>query len=432
MALPGVPEAEEDTLAKLSAEPGYTTAPWHLENTGQGIELEDGGGTPGVDIGWRTSVEHAKGDGIVVAVIDTGIELDHPDLAGAIWSNPGESCDSGVDGSATGFVDDCPGWNFVDDTSYVSTGDTLHSTHVSATIAASLSSGLTSGVAPEVTIMPLQGADGGSFPSSRIAAAVDYAVAQGADIINLSVASEPGAPASTAVTTAVEAADAAGVLLVASPGNDRADINTEPVWPASYAATYDNVIAVAATDRDDRLAGFLNQGSGTAEVAAPGDLNVQLRGSSSAGEAFGITLGTWADDGVYAVVEHDVTLGIDEATHPGQTGGAGQLPVPELSSDQLDQLATAQGVTLELSTNLPEGHYGLLAELPSSPDAATALFFEVSAPSPPGSGGEEPEEEDEEEQGGTSPPPTGSPLSPSSGPTSGGTVVTIPIEHQDG
>ena len=89
-------------------------------------------------------------------------------------------------------------------------------------------------------------------------------------------------------------------------------------------------------------------------------------------------------------------------------------------------------MTLELSTNLPEGHYGLLAELPSSPDAATALFFEVSAPSPPGSGGEEPEEEDEEEQGGTSPPPTGSPLSPSSGPTSGGTVVTIPIEYQDG
>jgi thermitase len=206
-----------------------------------------------------------RGDGAVVAVIDSGITADNPDLTNNLWQNPNE-VDDGIDNDNNGFVDDHFGadWVRMDGMPDDEEG---HGTHVAGTIAATANDGNPMvGVAPSAHIMALKFLDGtGSGNVGDAISAIDYAVKNGASVIN---ASWGGPDYSAALQDAIKRAGDAGVVFVAAAGNDSANNDTTPTYPAAY--NLPNELSVAATDAQGQLASFSNYGTGTVDVAAPG------------------------------------------------------------------------------------------------------------------------------------------------------------------
>jgi subtilisin family serine protease len=205
---------------------------------------------------------------VIVAVIDSGLDYLHPDLSPeSIWRNPKETL-NGRDDDGNGYVDDVIGWDFLDHDNdpFDFTG---HGTFVAGIIAATPKDGAgIRGVNPAVKIMSLRIMNAiGRYRSTRLSAAIYYAVANGARIINLSLAvSRPSAVEKRAVAYAVSK----GVLVIAAAGNDGKEVkNYSP-------AALDEVITVAATDPRDRRAGFSNFG-GAVDIAAPGVDILSLR-----------------------------------------------------------------------------------------------------------------------------------------------------------
>src|SRR5215208_5052955 len=200
--------------------------------------------------------------GVVVGVIDSGVDFSHHDLAGARWTNPPESCDAcrsnGVDDDHNGYVDDWRGWDFAngDNDPFDDNG---HGTHVAGTIGAVGDNGVgVAGVNWTVRLMPLKflGADGSGDAADAIRAVL-YADAMGADVTNNSWG---GGEYSQALADAIRTADSRGSLFVAAAGNSFSDNDLDPVYPAGYDAP--NVVSVAASDPDDDLAWFSNVGAG--------------------------------------------------------------------------------------------------------------------------------------------------------------------------
>ena len=238
---------------------------WGLHNTGQTINGRSG--TAGADIRGPEAWDFAQGSNtFVIAVIDTGVDYNHPDLAGNIWANPGEVAGNRLDDDDNGYVDDIRGWDFVDgDNDPVDVHG--HGTHVSGTIAAVGNNNLgVTGVCWRAKIMPLRAMDAfGSGTDANIIAAIGYAVNNGARVINASF----GAPDyDQAMYDALANANSAGVLFVAAAGNEATNNDTTPSYPASF--NLPNIISVAATDADDNLASFSNYGASSVHVAAPG------------------------------------------------------------------------------------------------------------------------------------------------------------------
>ena len=187
--------------------------------------------------------------GTVVGVLDTGLDLTHPDLAANLWTDP--------DGAAHGY-------DFVADTAAV-TDPVGHGTHVAGIIGAVGDNAVgVAGVNWHARLMPLR-VLGGADPAGAVARAIEFAVARGARVINASLAIGPDAR----LEEAVGRARAVGALVVAAAGNAGADLAAAPTYPAAYAARYDNVLVVASTDAADRLAASSNFGAGVA-LAAPG------------------------------------------------------------------------------------------------------------------------------------------------------------------
>jgi hypothetical protein len=214
---------------------------------------------------WKTST----GEGIVVAVLDTGVDIGHVDLDDNIWRNRGEIAGDGIDNDRNGFVDDVHGWNFSDDGKGRKVMDSNgHGTHVAGLIAAEKGNGEgIVGVAPDARIMAVKvlGDDGsGSF--SDVARGIDYAVENGARIVNLSLSGSSG---SSSVRQAIARAEEAGVIVVAAAGNSRKD---EAGYPAAYADEFDNVVSVAALTKGGDLASYSNRSKSgdTVDLAAPG------------------------------------------------------------------------------------------------------------------------------------------------------------------
>jgi thermitase len=203
----------------------------------------------------------------VVAVIDTGVDVKHPDLKNNIWVNEDEVPDNGVDDDGNGYVDDVNGWDFFNDDNSVfdSADDDRHGTHVAGTIAAEGNNdvGIT-GINWQAKVIPLKfvGSEHG-FVSGAIEA-LNYAVANGATISNNSYVE----PYSRAFYDAIKAAGTKGHLFVAAAGNEARDNDATARYPSSYDLP--NIIAVAATDNKDSLASFSNFGSTTVDLAAPG------------------------------------------------------------------------------------------------------------------------------------------------------------------
>jgi subtilisin family serine protease len=204
------------------------------------------------------------GSSVVVAVIDTGIDLDHVDLDSNIWVNAGEIAGNHRDDDGNGFVDDVYGWDFANDDNNP-TDIAGHGTHVAGIVAAERNGTGATGVAYGAQVMAVQVLDSrGSGTILDVAAGIRYAVDNGADIINLSL----GAPfGSTVLLSALRYALLHDVLVVAASGNDGA---ASPSFPAAYSAVLSNVISVGAHTAQDRLAAFSNREGNGVQVDAPG------------------------------------------------------------------------------------------------------------------------------------------------------------------
>ncbi|MBK9139810.1 MAG: tandem-95 repeat protein [Verrucomicrobia bacterium] len=230
---------------------------WHLQNTGQG------NGRPGADIKATEAWAYSTGSrAVTVAVIDTGIDYFHPDLEANIWVNPGEIPGNGEDDDGNGYVDDVYGFDFVSEDSDPM-DDQVHGTHVAGIIGAVGNNRIgVSGVCWEVSLMALKAFnDRGEAMLSDVIEAIEYAIANGARILN---ASWGQTDQSRALAEAITAAHRAGLIIVASAGN----ANTDAL---AYPAAYPEPITVAALDAQDRRAIFSNFGW-YVDLAAPGDL----------------------------------------------------------------------------------------------------------------------------------------------------------------
>lgn len=243
---------------------------WGIKNTGQ-TDAAGQVGISGADINvmplWREGIHGNQKT--LVAVIDTGVSWDHPDLAANIYTNPGEAGDksgNGVDDDKNGFIDDVHGWNFVANNNN-SRDDNGHGTHCSGTIGAVGNNGIgVAGINWNVSILPVKFLD--SQGSGTLEAAVDainYAKMMKVQVMSNSWG---GGAESQTMIAAIQAAKDAGILFVAAAGNDSSNNDNSPSYPASTQV--DNVVAVAATDNKDQLATFSNYGPKTVHVAAPG------------------------------------------------------------------------------------------------------------------------------------------------------------------
>ena len=240
---------------------------WGLINEGQSVG-DLGEGTPDMDIDAEKAWSITTGsEDIVVAVIDTGVDYRIADLAPNMWANQAElNGQPGVDDDGNGFVDDVYGYDFVNND-----GDPLddhgHGSHCSGTIGArgNDANGIV-GVAWNVKIMGLKFLSAsGSGSLDAAVRAIDYAVANGANIMSNSWG---GGPRSEALLEAIQRANEAGVSFIAAAGNHSANNDASPTYPANYEV--DNVISVAAIDNRGQLASFSCYGSTTVHVAAPG------------------------------------------------------------------------------------------------------------------------------------------------------------------
>ncbi len=215
--------------------------------------------------------------GVVIAVLDTGVDYRHEDLAANMWRNPGEIPGNGVDDDGNGFVDDVYGYDFASDRSGRNDSDPMdiesHGTHVAGTMAAVGNNGVgVCGVAWNVRIMALKGfrPDLHIYDSDSIEA-IEYAILMKRDYgVNLVAinASFGGSGESQLQKDAIAAAGGQGIALVCAAGNDGTDNDATAFYPASYDLP--NIIAVAATDENDQLASFSNFGANGVDMAAPG------------------------------------------------------------------------------------------------------------------------------------------------------------------
>ncbi len=289
---------------------------WYLENTGQN------GGTPGVDIKAPEAWDIQTGDAsVVVAVIDTGVDYNHPDLSANIWHNPGEIPGDGIDNDGNGYVDDVTGWDFVSVPQYWAAPDedagpedndpldrAGHGTYCAGVIASAGNNSVgIAGVTWNCKIMPVRigfrRSDGSSyFLDTDAARGIIYAADNGANIINLSwiIRSSP-----EVVADAIRYAYSKGVVVIGAVGNDDAK---GAVFPSSMQ----EVIGVAATDENDNRAIWLlpqppmpgegsNYGPGV-DVAAPGVNVLTTDLDSRYVEVTGTSISTAITSGVAALI----------------------------------------------------------------------------------------------------------------------------------
>lgn len=260
---PGVLFVEVDEEVEIHAEPNDPDFELQWQFSSGWIELDAA----------RAWDHVTSAPDLTVAVVDSGCDAAHPDLTPNLWENLEEIPDNGRDDDGNGYVDDMRGWDFVNgDTD--PDDDNGHGTMVFGILAASGNNRLgVTGVVWKARVMCLKnlGPDGRGRLSDSIAA-IDYAVAHGAAILNLSWGFlREGAP-SLALAATLTRAEEAGVLVVASAGNDGVENNPDggiATYPASYPNA--NILAVASTDRDDVLSPFSNYGAKSVDLAAPGE-----------------------------------------------------------------------------------------------------------------------------------------------------------------
>lgn len=334
---PDVRWAVEDRVLRAQAGDPYFPLQWSIVNTGQAVN-----GTAGtvdadldVDQAWGLGV---TGAGVTVAVLDTGVEAAHPELAGRLAANPGESGagreTNGVDDDHNGFVDDWRGWDFVEG-DRVPQDEEGHGTHVTGTIAAAAQNGIgVAGVAPDARVLPvrvLDAAGEGSF--SDILSAMDYVGELGIPVANMSLGGETDAQ-----PVADVAADHPGTVFLASAGNDGRNLELTQYAPCEANAS--NVLCVGATDSRDARATFSNYGATAVDLYAPG-VNV-LSTFLDGGYAFadGTSMATPNVAGVAALaLQRSPGLNGAALAHALRTTVEPKPGLPSVTGGQADALA---------------------------------------------------------------------------------------------
>lgn len=293
------PAKTADTLAQLRSFPGIIAADPNysldlsltdsdaLTESDTNINIEDFSAVSSHNLsaGFDLYSSNLPTTEVVIAIADTGVDINHPLLSSFIWSNPGEIPDDGIDNDGNGYVDDINGWDFYhDDASichYTYSDDGLsygpaeedndnHGTHVAGIIASVLRGGnlFNTGAVPvPVRIMPLK-IHGGEKSSGSVASAIKaikYAVMMDADVFNISW----GSSATTAsITTLEQTIRESDMLFVCAAGNTGSDNDQTPVYPASFRM--DNVISVSFVNAFGFLTAKSNYGALSVDIAAPG------------------------------------------------------------------------------------------------------------------------------------------------------------------
>ena len=255
-ANPAVAVAEPDFPLKALATPNDPSFAelWGLHNTGQA------GGTAGADIKAVDAWDISTGShDVIIGVIDTGMDYNHPDLIDNRWVNPGT-----LPGSTYGYSALNPELDPMDSDS--------HGTHVAGTIGASGNNGTgVVGVNWNVTLLPCQflGPSGGSTAGAIecINYFTDLKLNHGVDI-KATNNSWGGGGYSETLRAAIQSGGDAGILFIAASGNDGGNADSAPMYPAAY--DLDVIVSVASTDRNDNMSGFSNYGATSVDLAAPG------------------------------------------------------------------------------------------------------------------------------------------------------------------
>lgn len=204
---------------------------------------------------------------IVLGVVDSGVDVTHPDLAANIWQNPGETAGNGIDDDGNGYIDDINGWNFGNNNADLT--DTVgHGTHVAGTMGAVGNNGV--GVAGVNWVSSLMVLKLGDVPTTTAAtSAINYVTSmRGRGIPIVATNNSYGNSFSTAFEQAIRLNHNAGVLFIAAAGNSAANNDVVITYPANYDVP--NVISVAASNQTDGLTDFSSYGANTVDIAAPG------------------------------------------------------------------------------------------------------------------------------------------------------------------
>lgn len=262
--IPGVRYAEPDWIGEWTAIPNDPefNRQWGLRNVGQTVNGTTGTFDADIDANqaWDQTIGNSN---VIVAIVDSGVDVLHPDLVANMWVNTNEIAGNGVDDDGNGFVDDVNGYDF-------GSGDgnpmdfVGHGTHVAGIVGAVADNGIgVSGVNWDVSLMALKiGTDHGGPTNAGAIAAINYAVAMGATVSNHSYGVNP----TQALQDAITNAQANNHIVVVAAGNSSSNNDAFPAYPASYPQ--DNIIAVAATDSRDNLANFSSYGLTSVDIGA--------------------------------------------------------------------------------------------------------------------------------------------------------------------
>lgn len=263
---PDVAWAHVDGPVRKATVDPWLSRQWALSNTGQSVNGTVGDVDADMDVpeAWQL----ASGAGVTVAVIDSGVDGDHPDLGGQLTGNPGELGagreSNGIDDDGNGLIDDWRGWDWVEGDN-VPQDEDGHGTHVTGTVVALRDNGLgVAGVAPEAKVLALRVLDqDGNGDWSDVVDAMEYAGDLGVRVVNMSLGAQSAIPAVTEVAEAHP-----NTLFVVAAGNDALDLEDFTYYPCEAPAA--NVLCVGASDAHDRRASFSNFGSDAVDVSAPG------------------------------------------------------------------------------------------------------------------------------------------------------------------
>lgn len=262
--LPQVAYAEPNYIVAAADEPNdplYEDA-WSLGPS------NDSGIRSGIDMpsAWNLTT---GAEGVTVAIVDSGIDLRHPDLVSNLWTNPGESGSgresNGLDDDGNGFADDHRGWDWVDSDNDP-TDLNGHGTNVAGTVGAQGDNGEgVAGVSWTTKLIPLRVLDeAGLGLTSDVATAFSYASGAGAEIVNASLA---GSFSSAAMLEAI--ATSSETLFIVAAGNNSTNNDVQPRYPCNYELP--NLVCVASTDEFNELSSFSNYGQVSVHLGAPGE-----------------------------------------------------------------------------------------------------------------------------------------------------------------
>lgn len=257
--VPAKVESVEMASMRTPNDPSFSLQ-WGLKNSGQAPFYGKSGADIKASDAWSTTTGSSS---VIVAVVDTGVDYTHSDLAANIWTNPGEIPNNGIDDDGNGYIDDVRGWNFFSNNNNPM-DDHGHGTHCAGTIAAVGNNNLgITGVCWNAKIMPLKFLDSsGNGRVSDAISAILYANKKGAQVISNSWGG-------TQYTQALkDAIDASPAVVVCASGNSGQNSDINPQYPAAMSSS--NIISVAATDSKDNLASFSNYGPSSVDLAAPG------------------------------------------------------------------------------------------------------------------------------------------------------------------